>query len=323
MSAVEIITLFITILCLLSFCAVFTILFRHYFKSNIDSVSSGKEDIELIDNAIDEEKEKQSKSKKAWRLVGKVFSCVLLGVVFAFFVFSLASKIQNNTMLFGDSTLVVIASGSMSEKNNDIIKKHPELNNQFDTYDIIARFGFHVTASNNIGKALRLGRIGTSHCEVGQSAKGYFLCVARTAEYGQIVLGHVVHLTEKLGAHQIFVGNDTLDGGDDELVVQFHLEFLQMVLEVRRGRDEDERTARAHHLVNVAGESDAVRIKMNARQIAGVVSQTLELVNAVLASHVPGDMVHLFEHNFGYRRGPTSAAHNGYGSTHIAIPQRH
>lgn len=40
-------------------------------------------------------------------------------------------------MLFGDSTLVVIASGSMSEKNNDIIKKHPELNNQFDTYDII------------------------------------------------------------------------------------------------------------------------------------------------------------------------------------------
>lgn len=137
MSAVEIITLFITILCLVSFCAVFTILFNHYYKSNIDSVSSGKEDIELIDNAIDEEKEKQSKSKKAWRLVGKIFSYVLLGVVFAFFVFSLASKIQNNTMLFGDSTLVVIASGSMSEKNNDIIKKHPELNNQFDTYDII------------------------------------------------------------------------------------------------------------------------------------------------------------------------------------------
>ena len=137
MSAVEIITLFITILCLVSFCAVFTILFNHYYKSNIDSVSSGKEDIELIDNAIDEEKEKQSKSKKAWRLVGKFFSYVLLGAVFAFFVFSLASKIQNNTMLFGDSTLVVIASGSMSEKNNNFVKDNPELNNQFDTYDII------------------------------------------------------------------------------------------------------------------------------------------------------------------------------------------
>ena len=147
--------------------------------------------------------------------------------------------------------------------------------------------------------------------------------MARTAEYGQIILGHVIDLTEELGAHQVLVGNDALDSGDDELVVQLHLEFLQMVLEVRRGRDEDERTARAHHLVDVAGESDAVRIKMNARQIARVVSQALELVNAVLASHVPGDMVHLFEHNFGYRRGPTSTAHNGYRSTHIANPQRH
>lgn len=139
MSAVEIITLFITILCLVSFCAVFTILFRHYYKSNIDSVSSGKEDIELIDNAIDEEKEKKSKAKKVWRLVGKIFSYVVLGGVFAIFIFSLVARVQENTMPFGNSTMVVIASGSMSEKNNDFVKDktEPELNNQFDTYDIV------------------------------------------------------------------------------------------------------------------------------------------------------------------------------------------
>lgn len=139
MSAVEIITLFITILCLVSFCAVFTILFRHYYRSNIDSVSSGKEDIELIDNAIDEEKEKKSKTKKVWKVVGKVFSYMVLGVVFAVFIFSLVSRIQNNTMPIGNSTMVVIASGSMSEKNNQYVKDktEPELNNQFDTYDIV------------------------------------------------------------------------------------------------------------------------------------------------------------------------------------------
>ncbi len=137
MTTVEIITLFITILCLVSFCAVFTILFHHYYKSNIESVSSGKEDIDLIDNAIDEEKEKENKSKKAWKLTGKIFSYVVLGVVFSFFIFSLVSKIQGNTMMFGNSTMVVIASGSMSERNNDTIKKHPELTDQFDTYDII------------------------------------------------------------------------------------------------------------------------------------------------------------------------------------------
>lgn len=137
MSVVEIITLFITIICLLSFCAVFTILFRHYYMSNIDSVSSGKEDIELIDNAIDEEKEKHNKVKKAWKVVGKFFSYLVLIFVLGVFGLSLYSRIQNNSMPFGNSTMVVIASGSMSERNNDIIKSHPELTNQFDTYDII------------------------------------------------------------------------------------------------------------------------------------------------------------------------------------------
>lgn len=137
MSAVEIITLFITILCLLSFCTVFTILFRHYYNSNIDSVSSGKEDIELIDNAIDEEKEKKSKTKKVGKAIGKIFSYLLLVGVLAVFVFSLTSKIQNNSIPFGNSTMIVIGSGSMSERNNDIIKEHPELTNQFDTYDLI------------------------------------------------------------------------------------------------------------------------------------------------------------------------------------------
>ncbi len=137
MTPTEIITLFITILCLVSFCAVFTILFNHYYKSNIESVSSGKEDIDLIDNAIDEEKEKKSKTKKAWKLTGKIFSYVILAGVFSFFVLSLVNKIQDNTMMFGDSTMIVIASGSMSERNNEIVKSHPELTDQFDTYDII------------------------------------------------------------------------------------------------------------------------------------------------------------------------------------------
>lgn len=137
MSVVEIITLFVTILCLLSFCAVFTILFRHYYKSNTDAITSGKEDIALIDNAIDEEKAKQKKSKKIFKWIGKIFSYIVLGFVFVFFIFSLISKFSNDSLLFGNSGFVVIASGSMSEKNNSYVKNNSELNNQFDTYDII------------------------------------------------------------------------------------------------------------------------------------------------------------------------------------------
>ncbi len=137
MTTIEIITLFITVVCLISFCAVFTILFRHYYRSNIDSINSGKEDIDLIDNAIDEEKEKKSKSKKVFKLVGKIFSYVVLLGVFTIFAISLTAKIKDDSMLIGDSTVIVIASGSMSERNNNIVKNNPELTNQFDTYDLI------------------------------------------------------------------------------------------------------------------------------------------------------------------------------------------
>lgn len=136
MSSVEVITLFITILCLVSFCIVFTILFRHYYNSNINLVSSGKEDIELIDNALDEEKKSKSRSRRVIRIIGRIFSYAVLALILACFVFSLVAKIKDDSMLFGNSSIVVIASGSMSERNNDYVKDN-NLTNQFDTYDII------------------------------------------------------------------------------------------------------------------------------------------------------------------------------------------
>ncbi len=137
MSSTEIITLIVTIVCLISFSAVFTILFRHYYKTSTEEVLSGKEDIELIDNAIDEEKEKRNKTKKTFKLVAKIASRVLLGAIFVIFLFAIVAKVRDNSMPFGDSTAIVIASGSMSQKNNDYVKNNDDLNNQFDTYDII------------------------------------------------------------------------------------------------------------------------------------------------------------------------------------------
>ena len=41
-SSVEIITLVITLVCLVCFCTVFTILFGHYYKSNLEAVYSAR-----------------------------------------------------------------------------------------------------------------------------------------------------------------------------------------------------------------------------------------------------------------------------------------
>ncbi len=139
MSSIEIIALIVTIVCLVSFSIVFTVLFRHYYKSNISTIESGEEDLALIDYAIEEEKAKKKKSKKAIRISLKVLSYFIFGVILIFFGISLYSRFSNNVMPFGDTSLIVIATGSMSEVNdsNDYIYEH-NLNNQFNAYDIIS-----------------------------------------------------------------------------------------------------------------------------------------------------------------------------------------
>lgn len=138
MSNVEIIALIVTIICLLSFCLVFTFLFRHYYLNLIKDVNEGKEDIDLIDSAIIEEEEKKSKKKKALKITGKVVGYTLLGIVVLFFLSSLVSKFMNDKIVVGDSTMIVIASGSMEERNeaNSYLDEF-NLNNQINTYDIV------------------------------------------------------------------------------------------------------------------------------------------------------------------------------------------
>lgn len=137
MTSVDIIVLVITLLCLISFCGVFTILFNHYYKSNINLINSGKEDIELIDNAIYEEKQSKKKFNKVIKIITKTGGYIILVIIVAIFSLSLVSKIKDEGIIFGNSTLMVIASDSMSKKNNDIVSSNPKLNNQFNTYDII------------------------------------------------------------------------------------------------------------------------------------------------------------------------------------------
>lgn len=133
MNTIDVITIFVTVICLVSFCVIFTLLFGHYNKSNIESVSSGKEDIDLIDDHIMQTKQ----NKKVRRLVTKIISYFITAVVLVFFSFSLVSRIKGNTMFFGSKAVIVIASGSMSQTNSDYIKEHPQFKDQFDTYDMI------------------------------------------------------------------------------------------------------------------------------------------------------------------------------------------
>ena len=140
MSSIEILSLVVTIICLVSFCLVFTYLFRNYYLNNINEIDSGRSDLEILEynkeNKLNEKK--NEKKVKIRRVISKTISYFILVLVVGFFGFSLYSRVFNNNLIFGDSGLVVISSGSMSERNkaNTYLDTY-SLNNQFDTYDII------------------------------------------------------------------------------------------------------------------------------------------------------------------------------------------
>lgn len=138
-SNVEILSLIVTALCLISFCLVFTFLFRHYYLSNIDEIKKGNADQEILELEIEERKKKTRKHAKAIKITKKVVGYGLFAIVLVIFGFSLYGRFFNNNLSFGNSGLIVISTGSMSEKNesNDYLFDN-NLNNQFNAYDVIS-----------------------------------------------------------------------------------------------------------------------------------------------------------------------------------------
>lgn len=138
MANLELLSFIVTTVCLVSFSIVFTYLFRNYFINSIKNISDGREDIEIIDSFLDETKKKKTKRNKVFKIIGKVTSYTIFGIVLAFFCFSLTSRILDNNMLINDSGFVVIASGSMEKRNEEnTYLDEFNLNNQISTYDII------------------------------------------------------------------------------------------------------------------------------------------------------------------------------------------
>jgi signal peptidase I len=138
MNTSEIIGLIVAIVCLMSFSAVFTILYGMFSKKNIEEISQGKKDIEILEATLIEKEKKKSRTKKGFKIFGKVLTSVVSVAILVFFVASIYSKISSNILSFGDTSVLVIVTGSMSEKNsaNSYLAQN-SLNNQFSAGDII------------------------------------------------------------------------------------------------------------------------------------------------------------------------------------------
>ena len=136
MNSVDLIAPIVTGVGVASFAAIFTIMYNTYATSAVADYESGQCDVELIDETILE----NIQSAKTFRKVMKIVKRVLLGIVLAVLVPSLLisvySKVADGIAMVNGYGVIAVASGSMSEKNeaNPYLEN---LNNQFDTYDMI------------------------------------------------------------------------------------------------------------------------------------------------------------------------------------------
>ncbi len=135
MSKAEIVSIIVTLISMIVLTVGFTLFFAYFSKKEKKAIDEGERDIEIIDEAI--EKKAHAKRKKAFKIAGNCLYALALIIMIPTLVYALFARFSSNGMLF-DSSLMVVASGSMSQKNaeNGYLIEN-DLNNQFDTYDVI------------------------------------------------------------------------------------------------------------------------------------------------------------------------------------------
>lgn len=134
----DIIGIFITIIGIGAFATVISVLYKHYIDTSISEIKKGNKDIELIDLMIYENNKNVQKRKKATEITKNILYYGVLAFLIPIFGLSIYSKIKNNVTTIGGNSVLVVASGSMSEKNqaNEYLFTY-DLNNQFQTYDLV------------------------------------------------------------------------------------------------------------------------------------------------------------------------------------------
>lgn len=117
---------------------ILTIIYRLYVASIIKEIETGDSDIELIDEVLYDNLAHVKLRRKVLNAIKSVGFYGFILVLTPLFLMAIVDKFQRNLTFVNEKSLLVVASGSMSYKNeaNDYLIQH-NLNNQFNTYDVI------------------------------------------------------------------------------------------------------------------------------------------------------------------------------------------
>lgn len=132
----ELIAIIVTIVGLLCFGGVFTLLYFSYRKSSVNQIETGKRDIDLIDAALREKDPKIKKRRKISGILRTALFVLFLAIIIPVLIISVIGRFTTEPVF--DEGLIVVASGSMSQRNEANTYLDTEhLDNQFNTYDVI------------------------------------------------------------------------------------------------------------------------------------------------------------------------------------------
>ncbi len=138
MTQTEIIALVVTFIGVLSFATIITMLYSSYISSVIKDIRLGNQDADFLYDLIKESKAKIQKRRKIISIIKNCAYCIFLAIIIPVISLAVISKVNGDVMMIGGNSVIVVASGSMSEKNSSNNYLFTEnLNNQFQTYDII------------------------------------------------------------------------------------------------------------------------------------------------------------------------------------------
>lgn len=138
MNSFEIIAAVSSSLGVLTFAMIFTLLYRSFTQSSLKELATGKRDIELMDSYIYDMQPSTKIRRRVFHVLKAVCFYGVLVLLIPIFVFSLVNQAQGNVTMIRDRALMVVASGSMSQRheNNTYLVEYG-LDNQFDTFDMI------------------------------------------------------------------------------------------------------------------------------------------------------------------------------------------
>ena len=140
MNPYDIIAAVATSLGVITFAAIFTILYHNYTSSSIKELNTGKRDIELIDGYVYSMQRSVKIRRRIWAIVKGIAFYGVLALLIPIFTISLISHFHKSVPMIGDRALMVVASGSMSEKNpaNEYLSDNTLRETyDMDTYSVI------------------------------------------------------------------------------------------------------------------------------------------------------------------------------------------